>query len=333
MDKVRLGYIGAGNFSRNKILPNFQALENVDLVAVSNSSEESSQKVQDQFGFTRIEKNWSNILESNDIDAVVIGTRTDKHYEMSIPALKTGKHVLVLNAMTRTVTEAKEMLSVANENSHLVSLIYPGQFYVQEDAIFKRILDSGKIGKIQHIIDYWYTPFFGLGSQFEVINRIFGDQVRLFANRTSFQQESTNTDHHGRSVRPESNTVLAQRQDGSLVSYFHSTVAGSSQHSRIEVYGSEGVVVCGSFKDHSYIKIGGTKDENLEDVLIDTDLKPLWDNGDSILVEKNFIEAITSNQKPSSSIPLFSDGLKLLEFATAWKESNDNGVWVDLPNQ
>ena len=252
---------------------------------------------------------------------------------MSIPALKTGKHVLVLNAMTRTVTEAKEMLSVANENSHLVSLIYPGQFYVQEDAIFKRILDSGKIGKIQHIIDYWYTPFFGLGSQFEVINRIFGDQVRLFANRTSFQQESTNTDHHGRSVRPESNTVLAQRQDGSLVSYFHSTVAGSSQHSRIEVYGSEGVVVCGSFQDHSYIKIGGTKDENLEDVLIDTDLKPLWDNGDSILVEKNFIEAITSNQKPSSSIPLFSDGLKLLEFATAWKESNDNGVWVDLPNQ
>ena len=215
----------------------------------------------------------------------------------------------------------------------MVSLIYPGQFYVQEDAIFKRILDSGKIGKIQHIIDYWYTPFFGLGSQFEVINRIFGDQVRLFANRTSFQQESTNTDHHGRSVRPESNTVLAQRQDGSLVSYFHSTVAGSSQHSRIEVYGSEGVVVCGSFQDHSYIKIGGTKDENLEDVLIDTDLKPLWDNGDSILVEKNFIEAITSNQKPSSSIPLFSDGLKLLEFATAWKESNDNGVWVDLPNQ
>ncbi len=126
---------------------------------------------------------------------------------------------------------------------------------------------------------------------------------------------------------------MAQRQDGSLVSYFHSTVAGSSQHSRIEVYGSEGVVVCGSFQDHSYIKIGGTKDENLEDVLIDTDLKPLWDNGDSILVEKNFIEAITSNQKPSSSIPLFSDGLKLLEFATAWKESNDNGVWVDLPNQ
>ena len=333
MDKVRLGYIGAGNFSRNKILPNFQALENVDLVAVSNSSEESSQKVQEQFGFSRIEKNWSNILESNDIDAVVIGTRTDKHYEMCIPALKTGKQVLVLTGMTRTVTEAKEMLSVANENSHLVSLIYPGQFYVQEDAIFKRILDSGKIGKIQHIIDYWYTPFFGLGSQFEVINRIFGDQVRLFANRTSFQQESTNTDHHGRSVRPESNTVLAQRQDGSLVSYFHSTVAGSSQHSRIEVYGSEGVVVCGSFQDHSYIKIGGTKDENLEDVLIDTDLKPLWDNGDSILVEKNFIEAITSNQKPSSSIPLFSDGLKLLEFATAWKESNDNGVWVDLPNQ
>ena len=333
MDNVRVGYIGAGNFSRNKILPNFKALENVDLVAVSNSSEESSLKVQEQFGFSRIEQNWNHILESNDIDAVVIGTRTDKHYEIAIPALKAGKHVLVLNAMTRTVTEAKEMLGVANENPHLVSLIYPGQFYVQEDAIFKRILDSGKIGKIQHIIDYWYTPFFGLGSQFEVINRIFGNQIRLFANRTSFQQESASTDHHGRSVRPETNTVLAQREDGSLVTYFHSTVAGSAQHSRIEVYGSEGVIICGSFQDQSYIKIGKSQDKKLEDVVIEADLKPLWDNGDSILVEKNFIDAITGNQNPSSSIPVFSDGLKLLQFATAWKESNDNGIWVDLPNQ
>ena len=71
----------------------------------------------------------------------------------------------------------------------------------------------------------------------------------------------------------------------------------------------------------------------MEDVVIEADLKPLWDNGDSILVEKNFIDAITGNQNPSSSIPVFSDGLKLLQFATAWKESNDNGIWVDLPNQ
>ena len=118
MDNVRIGYIGAGNFSRNKILPNFQALDNVDLVAVSNSSEESSLKVQEQFGFSRIENSWNHILESNDIDAVVIGTRTDKHHEIAIPALKTGKHVLVLNAMTSTVEEAKEMLGVATEKKH-----------------------------------------------------------------------------------------------------------------------------------------------------------------------------------------------------------------------
>ena len=331
MNRVRIGYIGAGNFSRNKILPNFQSLENVELVAVSNNSTESSLKVKEEFGFSRIEDNWEDLLESTDIDAVVIGTRTDKHHEISIPSLESGKHVLVLNAMTRTVTEAKQMLDVSSAKPQLVSLIYPGQFYVQEDAIFKRLLDSGEIGKIQHIIDYWYTPFFGLGSQFEVVNRIFGNQVKLFANRTTFHQESGNTDHHGRSVRPESNIVLAERDDGSLVSYFHSTIAGASQHSKIEVYGSEGVIVCGSFQGKSYIKTGKTIDTELNDIKIDTDLKPLWDSGDSILVEKNFIDAITGDSKPSNSIPQFSDGLKLLQFAFAWKESNDNGVWVDLP--
>ena len=69
-------------------------------------------------------------------------------------------------------------------------------------------------------------------------------------------------------------------------------------------------------------------------VVIEADLKPLWVNGDSILVEKNFIDAITGDhQNLSSSIPVFSDGLKLLQFATSWKESNDNGIWVDLPKQ
>ena len=54
-------------------------------------------------------------------------------------------------------------------------------------------------------------------------------------------------DHYGISVRSESNTVLAEKGDGALVLYFHSTIAGASQHSKIEVYGSEGVIVRGLF--------------------------------------------------------------------------------------
>jgi len=82
---------------------------------------------------------------------------------------------------------------------------------------------------------------------FEVVNRIFDNQVKLFANRTTFQQELDNMDHYGISVRSESNTVLAEKGDGALVLYFHSTIAGASQHSKIEVYGSEGVIVRGLF--------------------------------------------------------------------------------------
>lgn len=329
---VRLGYIGAGRFSRRRLLPNFKELPGVELVAVCNSSEESSQRAAQDFGFARVETDWRSVINAPDIDAVVVGTRTPLHPEMVIPALEAGKHVLSLNAIAPTIDGARDMLRKANERPELVSLVFPGQFYLHEDAMMRWLFQEGYVGKVLHVFDYWYTPFFGLGSQFEVAYRWFGEHTRVFGSRKGFEVESPIVDQSGSAIRPESNVVLAELATGATATYIHSTVAGDSALTRLEVYGDRGVIVCypaGQAREGFFGAKSGEK--ALLPIDVPSHLKDNWEDPRGVTVEADFIAAVRDEKEPSLAIPRFLDGVRLLEFAEGWRQSTQTGAWGDLP--
>ena len=43
--RVRVGIVGAGNFTTNRMLPNFQKLPDVEITVVANRSRESAERV------------------------------------------------------------------------------------------------------------------------------------------------------------------------------------------------------------------------------------------------------------------------------------------------
>ena len=329
---VKLGYIGAGRFSQNRLLPNFKALPGVELVAVSNSSTDSSKNVAEEFGFARVEEDWHDIVTADDIDAVVVGTRTALHAEMVLPVLDAGKHVLSLNAIARDLNGARAMLQKSNEHPELVALVFPAQFYLHEDAMMRWLLTEGYVGQVFQVFDYWYTRFFGLGSQFEIAHRWFGEHTKVFGYRKGFQIASGSVDRHEHEVRPESNVVQAELENGITITYIHSTIAGESALTRFEVYGDKGVVIC---YPNGQSKVGffGAKSE-------DTDLFPLpvpdhlkenWADSREVTVEADFIDAVRGIGEPSLAIPRFVDGVKLLEFAETWRMSIQTQAWSQLP--
>ena len=329
---VRIGYIGAGNFSRNRLLPNLKSVPGVELVAVSNSTEESSQWVAQEFGFQRTASAWQELVAADDIDAIVVGTRTALHYEMCIPILDSGKHVLTMNAIARTIEEAQEMYEKAQANPHLVALVFPVQFYLHEDAMMRWLLEDGFIGDVLQVMDYWYTPYFGLGSQFEVAQRWFGQHQRVLGYRKGFEVDSTVTDRRGRSARPESNVVIADLAGGGVITYLHSTVALGTGLTRFEVYGTDGVVVCydrGQAREGFYGAKAGEPD--LVPLTVPPHLKEAWDSPQGVSVEADFIAAVRGEGTVSLAVPRFLDGVKLLDFAGAWRASSDTGAWVNVP--
>jgi polar amino acid transport system substrate-binding protein len=92
---VRLGFLGAGNFAQDTLLPALQSLGQVRFQAVATASGLSAVSVARRFGFARAAADAADLLLDPEIDAVVIATRHDAHAALVIDALKANRHVFV----------------------------------------------------------------------------------------------------------------------------------------------------------------------------------------------------------------------------------------------
>jgi predicted dehydrogenase len=93
--KIRIGWIGAGEFSRAKLLPALRKIDNVELIGLANATGLSAHRVGKSFGFQYCTTDAAEVLQDPNIDAVFIGTRHHLHGPMLIEALASGKHVFV----------------------------------------------------------------------------------------------------------------------------------------------------------------------------------------------------------------------------------------------
>lgn len=328
---VRLGYIGAGGYSRRVLLPNFKKIPGVELVVVANSRPETTAAVAQEFGFERTAPEWREVVAANDIDAIVIGTRTEAHYEMIPPALAAGRHVLTMNALCRTATQAHDLCAKAAEHPNLVTLVYPAggaAYFLREERMMRHLLDDGYIGQVLQATDYWYAPFFGLGSMFEVGSRWFGPHTRVFGCRRGYDVKgATVAARPGRGeVRPETNIAIAELANGGIISYQHSTVAGDTARSRWEIVGASGYVVAYAGNAKEPATFFGAKRGSRE--LEPLEIPPEFAGG--INVEAEFVAAIRGERQPARAVPRFNDALQLLNFGETWRKSTEQGGWCDL---
>ena len=329
---VRLGYIGAGAYSRRVLLPNFKKIPGVELVVVANSSQASSDAVAKEFGFARSIADWREVVGAPDIDAIVVGTRTEAHYEIVPPALDAGRHVLSMNALCRNAAQARELVAKAAQRSNLVALVYPAAgaaYFLREDAMMRHLLDDGYVGTVLQVADYWFAPFFGLGSMFEVGNRWFGRHARIFGYRRSYNvQGATVAGRAGRGeVRPETNMAIAELASGAIITYQHSTVAGATARPRWEIVGSEGCLVAYAAAGDAPASFFGARRGSKEFELLP--IPPEYNHG--VSVEADFIAAIRGEREPARAIPRFEDAMRLLQFGEVWRESAEKSAWCDLP--
>ena len=151
MNRLRIGFIGAGANTRLRHLPGFAALDGVELTAVANRSAESSQRIVDEFGVGRLAKDWRGIVEADDIDAVCIGTWPNSHAEMTCAALAAGKHVLVEARMADSLAAAETMAEAHQEGPGLVAQIVPSPMTLEADTTISQILTDGRLGKLLEV--------------------------------------------------------------------------------------------------------------------------------------------------------------------------------------
>jgi predicted dehydrogenase len=146
---IKLAQIGIGYWGKN-LLRNFAAVPGAEVVMACDQRQEVLDGIARQYPGIGTTPRYEDVLESPDVDAVVVATETPQHFEMAEAALAAGKHVFVEKPMTRSVAEAERLVALAEENDlrlmvgHLL-LYHPAFQYVED------LITSGALGEVYYL--------------------------------------------------------------------------------------------------------------------------------------------------------------------------------------
>ena len=130
MKKNRVGIIGCGFIANGKHLPVMATIEGVELVAFCDIILERAQAAAKQFGTpdALVCTDYHDVLAREDIDVIHVCTPNSSHAEISIAAMKAGKHVMCEKPMAKTAAEAKAMLDASRETGKKLTIGYQNRF-------------------------------------------------------------------------------------------------------------------------------------------------------------------------------------------------------------
>ncbi len=116
--KVRLAIVGAGSFVREVHLPNLvEFKDQIEISVIVNKKGANSVELARHYGVAYASTSLDDVLDSNDVDAVMIGTRHDKHAKMALKCLKAGKHVFVEKPLAISWNQLNKIKEFYDSNS------------------------------------------------------------------------------------------------------------------------------------------------------------------------------------------------------------------------
>ena len=337
--KLRIGIVGAGNIVRNRHLPALKRHPEVEIVAVSNSTYESSEKFcQENVPHATPMQNWAELLAVPDLDIIWIGTPPYMHSAVTISALEAGKHVFCQARMAMDLAEAEEMLAASKRYPELVTMLCPPPFGLRADLLVKKLLAENYIGRPHHVLLQSFTGNYldpgapahwrqrielsglnvlTLGIYVEVLQRWLGEITAVFA-----RGQILYPDRRGYEVIiPDLLTVLFTFANGAEGVLEFSGINALAGPDRLEIYGALGALNYDFSTD--IVQAGRAGDRALHVVDLPPDLEGGWH------VEDDFIAAVKSKGRIRPR-PNFEEGVRYMRVVQAAADSRARNEWVEI---
>jgi UDP-2-acetamido-3-amino-2,3-dideoxy-glucuronate N-acetyltransferase len=144
---VRIAIVGTGNWGRN-LVRNFASLDS--LAVICDVEEKNLAFVKKQYPGLKTTNSFVEVLSDSSVDAVVISTPAELHYQMARDSLVADKHVLVEKPLALNVAQGEELLGLSNERKRILMV---GHLLRYHPAVIKlmELVKEGELGKIQYI--------------------------------------------------------------------------------------------------------------------------------------------------------------------------------------
>jgi predicted dehydrogenase len=172
-EPVRIGVIGTGDQGNNgHILP--MNPDYCRLVAFSDIRPSNVTRTWDninqKFGAAAAKEvkyyeNYEDLLNDPNVEMVGIALPLHLHAEVTIKALRKGKHVLCEKLMAHNVRQCKDMIKAADTAKKMLAIGHQ-RHYSYLYANCRSVIDQGSVlGDIRHIRAYWHRNQAGSGAE------------------------------------------------------------------------------------------------------------------------------------------------------------------------
>ena len=260
-NKVRIGIVGIGNMSKVHVA-HVRRLPNTELAAICDRRVDKLAVTSDRNGIASF-SNYIQMLDSVEMDGVIIATPHYDHPQMTLDAFARGIHVLVEKPIAVHVKDAQRMIAAYHQAKEISpKLVFAAMFMQRTYGFWRKIkamIDAGELGQLirttwiitdwfrtQHYYDSgdWRATWSGEGGgvlinqcphNLDLYQWLVGMPTRVHGF-VSFGK------HHQIEVEDEVTACFVH--ENGMVGHFITTTGESPGTNRLEIVGEKGKLVC-----------------------------------------------------------------------------------------
>lgn len=149
--KKTIAVIGCGRIANGAHFPALAQTDNVRVKYACDIIKEKAEKAKEDFPFIEnVITDYNVALEDDEIDAVFVLTPNYAHYEITMDALKAGKHVMCEKPITVNYALSAEMAKEAEKAGKILNIGVCNRYHKSVEMI-EELNRQGRFGNIYHI--------------------------------------------------------------------------------------------------------------------------------------------------------------------------------------
>jgi predicted dehydrogenase len=155
-DRVRLGVIGTGNRGGD-VMAVFQAQPGVEVVALCDCYDRHlNAALAKTAGKAKTYTDYRALLDSKEVDAVLIATPDHWHAQMGIDALHAGKDIYIEKPLTFSIEEGHKIIKAVRATDRVFQVGLQQRSGSHYGEAKREIVDKGKLGKVTLVRTWWH---------------------------------------------------------------------------------------------------------------------------------------------------------------------------------
>ena len=149
---LKIGIIGAGRIGKVHLESISYHVKNATVTAMADPfMNEETEKLIRSYGVSKVTKDYKDILNDKDIDAVLVCSSTDTHAAISIEAINAGKHVFCEKPVDHSIEKIQAVADALKEHPEIKFQMGFNRRFDHNFAAIRKAYDDGKIGEA-HIL-------------------------------------------------------------------------------------------------------------------------------------------------------------------------------------